>query len=81
MTEETTIAATQLRTIIERIDRLETDKEAVATDMKEVYQEAKGNGFDTKTIRKVVKLLKMDRAKRAEDEALLDLYLSALGEA
>lgn len=81
MTEETTIAATQLRTIIERIDRLEADKEAVMADIKEVYQEAKGNGFDTKTIRKVVKLLKMDRAKRAEDEALLDLYLSALGEA
>lgn len=81
MTDETNIGGAQLRTIIERIDRLETDKEAVMADMKEVYQEAKGNGFDTKTIRKVVKLLKMDRAKRAEDEALLDLYLSALGEA
>ena len=81
MTDETIIGGAKLRTIIERIDRLETDKEAVMADMKEVYQEAKGNGFDTKTIRKVVKLLKMDRAKRAEDEALLDLYLSALGEA
>lgn len=81
MTDPTNIGGAQLRTIIERIDRLETDKEAVMADMKEVYNEAKGNGFDTKTIRKVVKLLKMDRAKRAEDEALLDLYLSALGEA
>lgn len=81
MTDPANIGGAQLRTIIERIDRLETDKEAVMADMKDVYQEAKGNGFDTKTIRKVVKLLKMDRAKRAEDEALLDLYLSALGEA
>jgi uncharacterized protein (UPF0335 family) len=75
------VAATQLRTIIERIDRLETDKEAVAADIKEVYNEAKGNGFDTKTIRKVVRLLKTDRAKRSEEAALLDLYLSAIGEA
>jgi uncharacterized protein (UPF0335 family) len=71
----------QLKAIIERIDRLEADKEAVATDMKEVYHEAKGNGFDTKTIRKVVRLLKQDRAKRAEDAAMLDLYLTAIGEA
>jgi uncharacterized protein (UPF0335 family) len=71
----------QLKAIIERIDRLEADKEAVATDIKEVYHEAKGNGFDVKTIRKVVRLLKQDRAKRAEDAAMLDLYLTAIGEA
>ena len=71
----------QLKAIIERIDRLEADKEAVMADMKEVYSEAKGNGFDTKTIRKVVRLLKQDRAKRAEDAAMLDLYLTAKGEA
>jgi uncharacterized protein (UPF0335 family) len=71
----------QLKAIIERIDRLEADKESVATDIKEVYHEAKGNGFDVKTIRKVVRLLKQDRAKRAEDAAMLDLYLTAIGEA
>jgi len=71
----------QLKAIIERIECLETDKEAVATDIKEVYHEAKGNGFDVRTIRKVVRLLKQDRAKRAEDAAMLDLYLTAIGEA
>jgi uncharacterized protein (UPF0335 family) len=71
----------QLRAIIERIERLEEDKAAVANDLKEVFAEAKGNGFDTKTLRKVVRIRKQDRAKRQEEEALLDLYLSAIGEA
>ena len=71
----------QLRTIIERIERLEEDKAAIANDLKEVFAEAKGNGFDTKTLRKVVRIRKQDRAKRMEEEALLDLYLSAIGEA
>jgi uncharacterized protein (UPF0335 family) len=71
----------QLRTIIERIERLEEVKAAVMEDLKEVYAEAKGNGFDTKTLRKVVRIRKQDRAKRQEEEALLDLYLSAIGEA
>ena len=70
----------QLKTIIERIERLEEDKAAVAADLKDVYAEAKGNGFDVKTLRKVVRLRKQDRAKRDEEEALLDLYLSAIGE-
>ena len=70
----------QLRAIIERIERLEEDKTAVQNDLKEVYAEAKGNGFDTKTLRKVVRFRKQDKAKRQEEEALLDLYLSALGE-
>ena len=74
-------AQTQLKTIIERIERLEEDKAAVANDLKEVFAEAKGNGFDTKTLRKVVRWRKQDRAKRQEEEALLDLYLSAIGEA
>ena len=69
-----------LRSIIERVNRLEEDKEAVMADMKEVYAEAKGNGFDTKIIKKVVRLLKMDRAKRQEEEALIDLYMAAAGE-
>jgi uncharacterized protein (UPF0335 family) len=74
-----TTAQTRLKTIIERIERLEEDKAAVAADLKEVFAEAKGEGFDTKTLRKVVRLRKQDKAKRQEEEALLDLYLSAIG--
>ncbi|HRD28195.1 MAG TPA: DUF2312 domain-containing protein [Caulobacter sp.] len=74
-------AQTQLKTILERIERLEEDKAAVMADLKEVYAEAKGNGFDVKIIRKVVRLRKQDRAKRQEEEALIDLYMSAIGEA
>lgn len=73
------VAAGQLRSIVERIERLEEDKKAVAEDIKEVYKEAKGNGFDTKTIRKVIAIRKKDAEERQEEEALLDLYLSALG--
>jgi uncharacterized protein (UPF0335 family) len=72
-------AQTQLKTIIERIERLEEDKAAVMTDLKEVYAEAKGNGFDVKILRKVIRLRKQDKAKRQEEDALLDLYLSAIG--
>jgi uncharacterized protein (UPF0335 family) len=72
-------AQTQLKTIIERIERLEEDKAGVMADLKEVYAEAKGNGFDTKILRKVVRMRKQDRAKRLEEEALVDLYLSAIG--
>jgi uncharacterized protein (UPF0335 family) len=70
----------QLRAIIERIERLEEDKAAVANDLKEVFAEAKGNGFDVKILRKVIRIRKQDRAKRQEEEALLNLYLSAIGE-
>ena len=73
-------AQTQLKTIVERIERLEEDKAAVMADLKEVFAEAKGNGFDVKILRKVVRIRKQDRAKRQEEEALLDLYLSAIGE-
>ncbi len=69
----------QLRTVIERIERLEEDKAGVMADLKEVYAEAKGNGFDTKILRKVVRLRKQDKAKRLEEEALVDLYMSAVG--
>ncbi|MDH4385327.1 MAG: DUF2312 domain-containing protein [Caulobacter sp.] len=72
-------AQTQLKTIIERIERLEEDKAGVMADLKEVYAEAKGNGFDVKILRKVVRLRKQDKAKRDEEEALVDLYLSAIG--
>ena len=72
-------AQSQLRSIIERVERLEADKAAVAADIKEVYLEAKGNGFDTSIIRAVIRERKMDRAKRDEKQALIDLYMSALG--
>ncbi len=75
----TTVAADQLRTIVERIERLEDEKKDVAEQIKEVYAEAKANGFDTKTLRKVVSLRKKSQDERSEEEAMLDLYLSALG--
>ncbi len=74
-----TAAQTRLKTIVERIERLEEEKAAVASDLKEVFSEAKGEGFDVKILRKVVRLRKQDKAKRQEEEALLDLYFSALG--
>ncbi len=70
----------QLKSIVERIERLEVEKGELAEQIKEVFAEAKGNGFDVKILRKVVRLRKQDRAKRQEEEAILDLYLSALGE-
>jgi uncharacterized protein (UPF0335 family) len=70
----------RLRTIIERLERLEEDKLAVMTDMKEVFAEAKGDGYDVKILRKVIRIRKQDKAKRQEEDAILDLYLSALGE-
>lgn len=73
-------AQTQLRSIVERIERLELEKAELAEHIKEVFAEAKGNGFDVKVLRKIVRIRKQDRAKRAEEEALTDLYLSALGE-
>jgi uncharacterized protein (UPF0335 family) len=69
----------KLKSLVERIERLEEDKAAIAADLKEVYAEAKGEGFDTKILRKVVRLRKQDQAKRQEEEALLDLYISAIG--
>ena len=76
----TSAAQGRLRTIVERIGRLEDDKAAVLADIKEVYSEAKGEGHDVKTLRKLVRLLQQDKAKRLEEQAILDLYLSALGE-
>ena len=73
------IAADQIRSIIERIERLEEEKQALADDIKAVYAEAKANGFDTKILRQVVRIRKQDTAERQEQEALLDLYLHALG--
>lgn len=76
----TASAQGRLRTIVERIGRLEDDKAAVQTDIKEVYAEAKGEGYDVKMLRKVVRLIQQDKAKRQEEAAIIDLYLSALGE-
>lgn len=73
------VAQDQLRSVVERIERLEEEKAAIANDIKEVYAEAKGNGFDTKTLRQVIRLRKQDKAERQEQEAILDLYMSALG--
>ena len=69
----------KLKSLVERIERLEEDRAAVASDLKEVYAEAKGEGFDTKIIRKVIRLRKADTAKRQEEEALIELYISAIG--
>ncbi|MGI8840423.1 MAG: DUF2312 domain-containing protein [Caulobacteraceae bacterium] len=74
-----TPAQGKLKSLIERIERLEEDKAAVSADLKEVYAEAKGEGFDVKIVRKVVRLRKQDAAKRQEEEALIDLYISAIG--
>ena len=76
----TTVAADRLRSFIERIERLEEEKAAIMEDQKEIYAEAKGEGYDTKILRQVVRIRKMDRADRQEQEALLELYLSAIGE-
>lgn len=76
----TTVAADRLRSFIERIERLDEEKAAIMADQKEVYAEAKGEGYDAKILRQVVRIRKMDTADRQEQEALLDLYLSALGD-
>jgi len=73
------IAKEHLRSFVERIERLEEEKKALADDIREVYSEAKGTGFDTKVMRQVVRLRKMESADRQEQEAMLDLYLNSLG--
>jgi uncharacterized protein (UPF0335 family) len=73
------VSAAQLRQFIERIETLEDEKKAVADQVREVYAEAKGTGFDTKTMRAIVRLRKMDASARAEQAALLDTYKTALG--
>ncbi len=75
----TRFAKDQLKAIIERIERLEEEKKAIADDIKEIYAEAKGNGFDTKVLRQIIRIRKQDHAERMEQEALLELYMAALG--
>ncbi len=74
-----TSAKDQLRTIIARIERLEEEKAALAADLREVYAEAKNNGFDVKALKTVVRIRKQDEKKRREEEAVLTTYLHALG--
>ena len=73
------VAADQLRSFIERIERLDEEKAVLANDIKEVFAEAKMNGFDTPAMRQILKLRKMDKSDREEREAILDLYMRALG--
>lgn len=73
------IAADQLRLLIERIERLEEEKKGISDDIKDVYLEAKATGFDTKTMRSIVRLRKLEKHAREEAEALLDTYKAALG--
>jgi uncharacterized protein (UPF0335 family) len=76
---EGNVAADQLRLFIERIERLEEEKKGVADDVKDVYAEAKANGYDTKTMRAIVRLRKMEKHARDEADALLETYRNALG--
>ena len=75
----TKFAKDQLKAIIERIERLEEEKKTISDDIRDVYAEAKGNGFDVKTLRVVVRLRKQDVNERKEHEAILETYLHALG--
>lgn len=80
MSEAHGVARDHLRSFVERIERLEEEKKTIAEDIKEVYGEAKAMGYDTKALRTVVKLRKQDRQERQEQEAILEVYLDALGE-
>ena len=75
----TRFAKDQLKAIIERIERLEEEKAGLTADIREIYAEAKGSGFDTKVMRQIVRLRKMDSADRQEQEALLEVYRRAIG--
>ena len=77
--DPSSVAADQLKSIIERIERLEEEKAGLAGDIKDVYAEAKANGFDVKVLRKIIALRKRDHDERSEEEAILELYLQALG--
>lgn len=73
------VARDQIKAIVERIERLEEEKKAIADDIRDVYAEAKANGFDTKVLRQVIAIRKQDTTERQEQEAVRDLYLHALG--
>ena len=75
----TRFAKDQLKAIIERIERLEEEKKAISDDIKDVYAEAKGNGYDVKALRTIIRMRKEDPNERAEQETILETYLQALG--
>ena len=75
----TRFAKDQLKAFVERVERLEEEKKAITDDIRDVYAEAKGNGFDVKALRTVVRLRKQDADERREQETILDTYLHALG--
>jgi uncharacterized protein (UPF0335 family) len=83
MTDETQdvdgVAGARIKSFVERIERMSEEKQAIADDIKEIYAEVKGVGFDAKAIREIVKLRKIDREKRQEQAAILEMYLSAIG--
>jgi len=79
MAVEDSVAQDQLRAFIDRIERMEEEKAAIVADVKEIYAEAKGNGFDTAILRQIIKIRKMDAHERMENEAILELYMTALG--
>jgi len=76
----TSTAQEKLRQLVARIEKLEEEKKSIADDIKETYGEAKSMGYDTKVLRKVIRLRKQDRQEREEQEQIMDLYLLALGE-
>ena len=78
-TQDTGVSGERLRSFIKRIEKLEEDKSAIGQDLKEVYSEAKGAGFDVKVMRKIISLRRMEIEQRREQEELLELYKSALG--
>ena len=73
------IAADRLKSFVERVERLESEKQGLQEDIKEVFAEMKGAGFDTKAVRQIIRLRKMDKADRQEQEAILELYKEAVG--
>ena len=75
----TKFAKDQLRAIIERIERLEEEKKTISDDIRDVHAEAKGNGFDTKALRTIIRMRKQDANERAEQETILETYMQALG--
>ncbi|MGU3494684.1 DUF2312 domain-containing protein [Xanthobacteraceae bacterium A53D] len=76
---DTGVAADELRQFVERIERLEEEKKAIADDIKDVYAELKARGFDSKAVRKIVTIRRQDAQERQEQEAILELYMQALG--
>jgi len=73
------VAAAELRQFVERLERLEEEKKAISDDMRDVLAELKGRGYDVKAVRQILKIRKQDQAERQEQEAILDVYLEALG--